>query len=634
MSRFGDKKASSKPMGQQTDRILRSARHDFRLVWKELFLTDILYKVVAFVVLTPLVGLLLRLSLAASGTSVLADQDILYFLLGPIGWATLIVVGGAWIAIVALEQAALMTIVAGATQERRTSVRVALLQTIPLAWPVLQVTARIVAIGLVTAAPFLLAIGGVYLTLLREFDINYYLTEKPPAFWIAAGLGGGIGAVLVLALLRVLLPAVYALPLLLFEGRESKETLRTSRDRTTGHLRFLALWILGWFAAMAALSTIGSSLVGLAGSFVLPMISHSLWIAVIGVGLLLILWSLVNLGVTLLGASTFAVLLVNLYRDVAGEDRPVLEPATQVSTEGSSVMRFSRRTLLLGFGGALVMSALVGGLALRNIQTKDTTQVTAHRGASAAAPENSMAAVEQAIADKADWVEIDVQESSDGVVLVAHDEDLKKAAGVDLKIWNSTAEELRTADIGSKFSPEFADQRVPTLEEVLLACKGKVGVNIELKHYGHAEKLEQRVVDLVEAHGMVDDVLIMSLKYDSVQKVRRLRPNWTIGLLSAVAVGDLTKVDTDFLAVNTGIATRSFISSARKRGKAVHVWTVNDPITMSTMIGRGVKSLITDKPALAREVLRQRAELGSLERLLLELAILFGAPPSSSVEDA
>ncbi len=634
MSRFGDKKASSKPMGQQTDRILRSARHDFRLVWKELFLTDILYKVVAFVVLTPLVGLLLRLALAASGTSVLADQDILYFLLGPIGWATLIVVGGAWIAIVALEQAALMTIVAGATQERRISVRAALLQTIPLAWPVLQVTGRIVAIGLVTAAPFLLAIGGVYLTLLREFDINYYLTEKPPVFWIAAGLGGGIGTVLALALLRVLLPAVYALPLLLFEGREPKETLRTSRDRTTGHLRFLALWIVGWFAAMAALSTIGSSLVGLAGSFVLPMISHSLWIAIIGVGLLLILWSLVNLGVTLLGASTFAVLLVNLYRDVAGEGRPALEPATQVSSEGSSIMRFSRMTSLLGFGGAVIASAVVGGLALRSMQAEDTTQVTAHRGASAAAPENSMAAVEQAIADKADWVEIDVQESSDGVVLVAHDEDLKKAAGVDLKIWNSTAEELRAADIGSKFSPEFADQRVPTLEEVLLACKGKVGVNIELKHYGHAQKLEQRVVDLVEAHGMVDDVLIMSLKYDSVQKVRKLRPNWTIGLLSAVAVGDLTKVDTDFLAVNTGIATRSFISSARKRGKAVHVWTVNDPITMSTMIGRGVKSLITDKPALAREVLRQRAELGSLERLLLELATLFGAPPSSSVEDA
>ncbi len=227
-----------------------------------------------------------------------------------------------------------------------------------------------------------------------------------------------------------------------------------------------------------------------------------------------------------------------------------------------------------------------------------------------------------------------MQESSDGVVLVVHDADLKKLANVDLKIWESTADELRAVDIGSKFSAEFADQRIPTLEEVLLACKGKVGVNIELKHYGYARQLEQRVIDVVEAHKMENDVLIMSLKRDSIQKVRALRPSWTIGLLSAVAVGDLTKVDADFLAVNAGIATRGFVTAARKRGKAVHVWTVNDPVTMSTMIGRGIDSLITDKPALAREVLRQRDELGSLERLLLELAILFGAPPSSSVDDA
>ena len=133
---------------------------------------------------------------------------------------------------------------------------------------------------------------------------------------------------------------------------------------------------------------------------------------------------------------------------------------------------------------------------------------------------------------------------------------------------------------------------------------------------------------------MEDEVLMMSLKRDSIQKVRVLRPSWTIGLLSAVAIGDLTEVDADFLAVNTGIATRGFVTAARKRGKAVHVWTVNDPVTMSTMIGRGIDNLITDKPAFAREVLRQRAELGSLERLLLELAILFGSPPSSSVDDA
>jgi glycerophosphoryl diester phosphodiesterase len=128
--------------------------------------------------------------------------------------------------------------------------------------------------------------------------------------------------------------------------------------------------------------------------------------------------------------------------------------------------------------------------------------------------------------------------------------------------------------------------------------------------------------------------VIMSLKYGSIQKVRALRPQWIVGLLTAVSLGDLTRVDADFLAVGTGVATQGFVNLAQSRGKDVQVWTVNDPIVMSTMISRGVNSLITDKPALAREVLQQRATLSSMERLLLELAILFGSPSSSTIDDA
>ncbi len=82
-------------------------------------------------------------------------------------------------------------------------------------------------------------------------------------------------------------------------------------------------------------------------------------------------------------------------------------------------------------------------------------------------------------------------------------------------------------------------------------------------------------------------------------------------MLSAVALGDLTKVDVDFLAVSTKLATPFFIRAAHKTGKEVYVWTVNDVVGMSTYLSRGVDSLITDEPALALEVMAQRAELSS-----------------------
>ncbi|MFC1765451.1 glycerophosphodiester phosphodiesterase [Planctomycetota bacterium] len=621
-------------MWRQSIDILAAIRHDFRLSWRDLILTDLLYKLLAFAVLTLLVSLMLRIALSLSGTAVLADQDILHFLMGFFGWITVIVVGGGWLTIVSLEQAALMTIVAGATQEQRVSVRTALVHTIPLAWPILKITARLVTIGLLTAAPFVVAIAGVILLLLRPYDINFYLTEKPPVFWITLGLIGTIGTIMVVVLLRVLLPAVYALPIFLFEGTDPKVTLCVSRQRTRGHLRSIMVWIVGWFVITAALSAIGSALTGLAGHLLMPLVPRSIWVGLTAVGCLLVIWTLVNLGVTVLGTTTLVSMLVNFYGKLGGHQRPVLQPAKPIQIKGSFLFRMSRRQWLIVLTVVLVAAPTVTIPLLQSVQAKDQTEVTAHRGSSAVAPENSMAAILQAIHDRADWVEIDVQESSDGVVLVFHDEDLKRLGGASLKLWNTSAARLRAVDIGSRFSVEFADQRIPTLEEVLVACKGKIGVNIELKHYGHAQELEQRVIDLVEAHDMQSEIVIMSLKAESIQKVRALRPTWRIGLLTAMAVGDLTRMDADFLAVSTRIATQPFVVLARRRDKDVYAWTVNDPIVMSTMISRGVKSLITDKPALAREVLRQRAALCSVERLLLELAVLFGSPPSSPIEDA
>jgi len=162
---------------------------------------------------------------------------------------------------------------------------------------------------------------------------------------------------------------------------------------------------------------------------------------------------------------------------------------------------------------------------------------------------------------------------------------------------------------------------------VLYRCKGRTRVNIELKYYGHDQRLEESVVEIVERAGMASDVVVMSLKQDGIRKIRELRPDWTIGLLLAKAAGDPTRVDADFLAVHTGLVTRRFIRAAHRAGKQVFVWTVNDPINMSRMIGRGVDGVITDDPALLNQVMERRAALSSPERLLIETAFWLGMVP-------
>jgi glycerophosphoryl diester phosphodiesterase len=201
-----------------------------------------------------------------------------------------------------------------------------------------------------------------------------------------------------------------------------------------------------------------------------------------------------------------------------------------------------------------------------------------------------------------------------------------KLAGDPLKVWNATLADLARIDIGSWFDPAFADQRTPTLAEALAVAGDRARVLIELKHYGHAVRLEERVAAVVEAAGMADRVAVMSLDHASAARMKALRPDWRVGLLAATAVGDLTRLPADFLAVNAAMATTDFIRRAEAAGKPVMVWTVNDPLAMSAMISRGAAGLITDEPALARRVLAERAEMTTAERLLLGAADLFALP--------
>lgn len=152
---------------------------------------------------------------------------------------------------------------------------------------------------------------------------------------------------------------------------------------------------------------------------------------------------------------------------------------------------------------------------------------------------------------------------------------------------------------------------------MLDTAKGRGKVMIELKYYGHDVRLEERVAEIVEAAGMAQDVAVMSLKYPGVQKMRALRPDWRYGVLAATSIGNLSGLEADYLALNTGQISMRTLRRAHAQGKQVYAWTVDDPVTMSRMISMGIDGLITNRPDLAREVMAARAALSVPERLIL-----------------
>ena len=232
------------------------------------------------------------------------------------------------------------------------------------------------------------------------------------------------------------------------------------------------------------------------------------------------------------------------------------------------------------------------------------TEVTAHRGSSRMAPENTMAAIEAAMEEMADYSEIDVQTTADGIVVVCHDLNLKRVAGVDRRLGTMTYDQVSRLDVGSHFSPSFSGERIPTLEEVLEACKGRMKLNIELKNIGNSSSLPEQVAALVREYGMEDQCVITSVKLGYLERVKEMAPELRTGYILAAAYG--TYYDNeyiDFISIRSSFVGRKLVEAAHEKGKAVHVWTVNSKTEIEQMKLLGVDNIITDYPVRAREIL-------------------------------
>lgn len=596
--------------------------------WPRLLATNLVYKVLTFVVLAPLMGLVLQSFLSTRGTSVLADQDILFFVLSPAGMLTSLIVGVVTIAILTLEQACLMSIGFGETQNLHVRATDALIFGARKSWPVVLLSFHILVRVLLIALPFLAVSALISLTLLREHDINFYLAYKPPVFVAAVGFTTILLGVTAVLVIRRLLSWSLALPLILFEDLPPIQALATSTERTMAHKTTVGITLVAWAAGTALLSAVPIAVVGSLAHWIVPKFANSVTLLVIVIGSFLLLWGLLNLLATLINESMFALLTVDIYGSICKSSKACFSSRTyRGGTATINRQRLSLKWAIVGLVSTAALAAAIGQIMLDRVSFDDDVIVIAHRGAAKSAPENTLAAVNLAVEQGADMVEIDVQESSDGEIVVIHDSDLMRVGGTPVKIWEATYLDLSEVDIGSWSAPEFAGERVPTLKQVLEICKGRAHVDIELKSYGHNDRLEERVAEIVEAMDMEEEVVLMSLESSLVSSMKELRPQWTVGLLTAKAVGDLTTSDADFLAVHLGIAQPGFVRRAHRAGKEVYVWTVNDKLNMSRMMSWGVDGIITDDPALARTVIEQRAKLSSAERLMLTAAFWIGLEP-------
>jgi glycerophosphoryl diester phosphodiesterase len=569
---------------------------------------------VSTAVLAPVVAWATGWLIETSGATAVANVAIASFLLSPAGLATLALGGLLVVATTHLEQAGLVRLAAARPRElRATRVLVETLRWLP---DLVRIGLAQLAVAVAVLIPVLLVVAGLWFGLLGEHDINWYLATRPPAFLVAAGVAGLLAVIAAGIALLLLLRWTLAVPVVVFEGLGARQALRRSRDLVASDrwavLRTLATWWLATtlvgLAAGAVWAFLEDELLGVALTLLRQPIA--------AVGLLVAVEVAAGVVLAFAAVTVHAVLRLQLYRELAGVEASS-SPA-DVETERA----FQRAPRLAPLLWAAVV-VLLGGTAVAayglvdRLDLERDVLVTAHRGSSRRAPENTLAALRAAVSDGADLVEIDVQTTSDGEVVVIHDFDLMRLASVGRRVHEMTLEEIRGLDVGSWFDPAFADQRVPTLREAVEAVRGGSRLLVEIKDDGSDPELGRRVAEVLRDEGFLEQCLVMSLELRAVRSFQQHAPTVPVGLIVGQSLGDLVREPVDFLAVRAALATPDLVARAHAADKQVHAWTVNDRRLATALVDRGVDNLISDVPLDMREVLAELAELEPAERLLL-----------------
>lgn len=239
------------------------------------------------------------------------------------------------------------------------------------------------------------------------------------------------------------------------------------------------------------------------------------------------------------------------------------------------------------------------------------TKIIAHRGFSEIAPENTLSAFKKAIEIGADYLELDVHATADNVMVVIHDDSVNRTAtnGETGKIKDLTFDELNKIKVGypSKFASSYADEKIPTLHEVLELAKGKIKVCIEIKTLG----IENEVLKIIEQTQMQNEVVIFSFYFEVLSQIRALNPN--ISLLYLVSHFEKHTVDYAKLihvnAIGVGnenVITSEMLEQVHQAKMELWQWTINDSATIKNLIDLKIDGIITNKPDVGMELIKNK----------------------------
>ena len=586
--------------------IFKKIRNNFSLLIdssRQVWIFEFAYKLVAFAVIFPIVLLAINSLMKIAGISYLTNEYIQRVITHPIVIIAIFIAICVFVFYCTYE----MTYLSVCFETKRTSCNASIVDIFYNSYKVFRRVFKPKHIGL--SIFYFISIMASNVTVL--FNILYSETNTNLIKMYVLRNHWYIKAAVILVfviMFAVVIPGIYAMNICMMEGlgfREAyKKSARMVKKHPVGTISALVVYNL-FILAIIGITYVLISVFLVAGVKLLNMayLGNAIFLSALRTERFIIKCILVCVAIPL----SFSAITHMYYRYTDIDD---------ITFEFIDIQEGPARRRRIAYA-VIMAAALVADACyllisfnnnpFENVAIFHETKVMAHRGASTEAPENTMAAFQKAIDDMADYIELDVQLTNNGEVIVMHDSNAYRTTGVDANIVNMTYKEVKTLDAGSWFSDEYVGENVPSLKEVLELTQGKIKLNIELKPADNGTALAKNTVQLIEKYNMVNDCVITSFSESALKAVKTYNQEIKVGYILSAAYGDFYDMkNVDFFSVNAAFLSKRTIDAIHNSGKRVYAWTVNNKESIKNLTNKGVDGIITDNPVLARETIYSR----------------------------
>lgn len=517
--------------------IFKKIRNNFSLLIdssRQVWIFEFAYKLVAFAVLFPIVLLAINSLMKIAGISYLTNEYIQRVITHPIVIIAIFIAICAFVFYCTYE----MTYLSVCFETKRTSCNASIVDIFYNSYKVFRRVFK--PKHIVLSIFYFISILASNVTVL--FNILYSETNTNLIKMYVLRNHWYIKAAVILVFVimyAVVIPGIYSMNICMMEGlrfREAyKKSARMVKKHPVGTISALVVYNL-FILAIIGITYVLISVFLVAGVKLLNMayLGNAIFLSALRTERFIIKCILVCVAIPL----SFSAITHMYYRYTDIDD---------ITFEFIDIQEGPARRRRIAYAVIMVAALVADACYLlisfnnnpfENVAIFHETKVMAHRGASTEAPENTMAAFQKAIDDMADYIELDVQLTNNGEVIVMHDSNAYRTTGVDANIVNMTYKEVKTLDAGSWFSDEYVGENVPSLKEVLELTQGKIKLNIELKPADNGTALAKNTVRIIEKYNMVNDCVITSFSESALKAVKTYNQEIKVGYILSAAYGD------------------------------------------------------------------------------------------------